>query len=96
MEKINFKALIVRKGSKLYTRIVYQETLGHINSLMYGPFMIHNQDCVELRPDSCQLFLRGGSGRDHDVDITFVGDEYINEFIEKINEANEEYNAISI
>lgn len=96
MEKINFKALIVRKGGKLYTRIVYQETLGHINSLMYGPFMIHNLDCVELRPDSCELFLRGNNGRDHDVDITFVGNGYIDEFIEKVNEANEEYNAISI
>ncbi len=96
MEKINFKALIVRKGSKLCTRIVYQEPLSHINSLMYGPFTIHNLDCVELRPDSCELFLRGFSGRDHDVDITFVGDGYINEFIEKINEANEQYNAISI
>jgi hypothetical protein len=30
------------------------------------------------------------------VDITFVGNGYIDEFIEKVNEANEEYNAISV
>jgi hypothetical protein len=58
--------------------------------------MIHNLDCVELRPDSCQLFLRGNSGRDHDVDRSIVSPLHINEFIEKVNEANEEYNAISI
>ena len=96
MEKINFKALIVRKGNSLYTRIVYQETLGHINSLMYGPFIIYNQDCVELRPEDCQLFLRGGSGRDHDWDRSIVLPLHIDEFIQKVNEANEEYNKISV
>jgi hypothetical protein len=63
---------------------------------MYGPFMIYNQDCVELRPENCQLFLRGGSGRDHDWDRSIVSPLHINEFIEKVNEANEEYNKISV